>query len=132
MGGTDSRIAAANSSRGRRVNRLASGIYLRRRHAASHIRGQSTRAHTMGLDTPELYPHSKCANEKERGYAACDHLRELMAVAGSVAFCPDSQGRYGRTLAVVMVDGRDVAELLIGEGLAPDYLGGRLEGWCEQ
>jgi endonuclease YncB( thermonuclease family) len=48
-----------------------------------------------------------------------------------VAFCPDGQDRYGRTLAVVLADGRDVAEVLIGEGLAREYHGGRREGWCE-
>ena len=41
------------------------------------------------------------------------------------------QDRYGRTLAVVLADGRDVAEVLIGEGLAREYHDGRRDGWCE-
>lgn len=94
------------------------------------VEGQSTRVRIMGLDTPELPPHNKCASEKERGYVARDRLRALLSGA-EVAICPDGQDRYGRTLAVVLADGRDVAEVLIGEGLAREYHGGRRAGWCE-
>lgn len=94
------------------------------------VAGQSTRVRIMGLDTPELPPHNKCASEKERGYAARDRLQEIIAGAGSTAFCPDGKDRFGRTLAVVMVDGKDVADVLIAEGLAREYHGGRREGWC--
>jgi endonuclease YncB( thermonuclease family) len=83
----------------------------------------------MGLDTPELPPHNKCASKKERGYAARDRLRSLLKDA-TVAFCPDGVDRYGRRLAVVLADDRDVAEVLIGEGLAREYQGGRRDGWC--
>ncbi|MGF1628304.1 MAG: thermonuclease family protein [Kiloniellaceae bacterium] len=93
------------------------------------VGGQSTRIRIMGLDTPELPPHNKCASEKELGYAARDRLRALLEGA-EVAFCPDGRDRYGRTLAVVLVDGRDVADVLIGEGLAREYNGGRRQGWC--
>ena len=94
------------------------------------VEGQSTRIRVIGLDTPELPPHNKCASEKERGYVARDRLRALLSGA-EVAICPDGQDRYGRTLAVVLADGRDVAEVLIDEGLAREYHGGRREGWCE-
>jgi endonuclease YncB( thermonuclease family) len=40
--------------------------------------------------------------------------------------------RYGRTLASVTVNGRDVGEILIGEGLARPYQGGRRGSWCGQ
>lgn len=39
--------------------------------------------------------------------------------------------RYGRTLARMMLDGLDVAELLIAENLARKYAGGRRQGWCD-
>src|SRR3546814_17131275 len=62
--------------------------------------GQSTRIRIMGLDTPELPTHNKCASEKERGYIARDRLRALLKGA-AVAICPDGLDRYGRTLACV-------------------------------
>jgi len=91
------------------------------------VQGQSTRIRIMGLDTPELPPHNKCQSEKARGYEARDRLRALVRGA-DVSFCPNGKDRYGRTLAVVLVNGRDVAEVLIGEGLAREYHGGRREG----
>ena len=96
------------------------------------VGGQSARIRIMGLDTPELPPHNKCASEKELGYAARDRLREIVTGAGAVTFCPDGVDRFGRTLAVVLADGRDVADLLISEGLAREYHGGRRESWCSQ
>jgi micrococcal nuclease len=94
------------------------------------VEGQSTRIRIIGLDTSELPPHHKCASETEQGYAARGRLRALLKGA-TVAFCPDGLDRYGRTLAVVLADGRNVAEVLIGEGLAREYYGGRRQGWCE-
>ena len=94
------------------------------------VDGQSTRIRIMGLDTPELPPHNKCDSEKKRGYAARDRLREILRDA-AVQICPDGLDRYGRTLAVVMANGEDVAEVLIAEGLAREYHGGRRDGWCE-
>ncbi|WP_290897841.1 thermonuclease family protein [Hoeflea sp.] len=43
----------------------------------------------------------------------------------------DRTDRYGRTLACVYADGRDVAKALIAAGLARPYDGGRREGWCD-
>lgn len=44
-----------------------------------------------------------------------------------VRFPPD---RYGRTLARVYLDGRDLADLLIEAGLGRPYDGGRRASWC--
>ncbi|PAP96113.1 thermonuclease family protein [Mesorhizobium wenxiniae] len=38
--------------------------------------------------------------------------------------------RYGRTLATIEVDGRDVGDILIGEGLARPWTGKR-RPWCD-
>ncbi len=34
-------------------------------------------------------------------------------------------------VVVLLPDGRSLAALLITEGLAPEYHGGRREGWCD-
>lgn len=94
------------------------------------VEGRSTRVRLMGLDTPELPPRSQCQAEARQGYEARDRLRELVAAAGLVTFCPAGLDRYGRTLAVARIDGQDAAAILIGEGLARAYHGGRRAGWC--
>jgi endonuclease YncB( thermonuclease family) len=94
------------------------------------VAGKSTPIRIMGLDTPELPPRSRCEYEKSLGYAARDRLRTLLGNS-LVSICPEGVDKYRRTLARILVDGRDVAEVLIGEGLAREYHGGRRAGWCE-
>lgn len=40
------------------------------------------------------------------------------------------RNRYGRLLATIRVDGRDVGEVLVAEGLARPW-GGRRASWCD-
>lgn len=80
-----------------------------------------------GLDTPEI--QGRCAREQAFAREARDRLREL-PLGGETTLELHGENRYGRTLAVVRVDGCDVAEPLIAEGLARPYDGGRREGWC--
>ena len=89
------------------------------------LRNQPIRV--QGLDAPEI--RGDCAREQALARQARDRLRELLA-GGEVAVETHGEDRYGRTLAVVRLDGIDVAEVLIGEGLARAYSGGKREGWC--
>lgn len=83
----------------------------------------------LGFDTPETY-YAKCAAEKARGNAATARLRELIA-GGDVQIAPTrKKDKYGRGLATLYVGGRDVAAIMIEEGLARPYRGGRRGGWC--
>ncbi len=90
------------------------------------LRGRTVRI--IGLDAPEI--HGRCPEETRLAIAARDRLAELLAEG----FTMRSRGRdrYGRTLGVVTdAAGRDVADTLIGEGLARAYDGrGRRAGWC--
>lgn len=82
----------------------------------------------MGLDAPEM--HGRCAAEIRLARRAKDRLGELLAGGADIA--RHGRDRYGRTLAVVRdARGRDVAHVLISEGLARPYNGrGRRQGWC--
>jgi len=93
------------------------------RHSGRSIR-------LVGFDTPETY-QAQCANERNLGNAATNRLRDLLARASSVelAYLP-RQDRYGRDLARLMLDGRDVAEIMVGEGFARPYTGGQRRSWC--
>ena len=82
----------------------------------------------IGMDAPEM--HARCPVELTMARAARDRLAVL--VEHGVTLHPRGRDRYRRLLAVVLdARGRDVATVLVGEGLARPYGGrGRRQGWC--
>lgn len=83
----------------------------------------------MGLDTPEIM--GRCEAESRMARVARDRLRVLLA-SGVVTFEPSAaHDKYRRVLAVVRVNGVDVAQVMIGAGLARQYQGERRAGWCQ-
>jgi hypothetical protein len=82
----------------------------------------------IGIDAPETHP-PRCADEARLGAVATQKLRELLG-SGTVTLSGDDRDRYGRELRNVQVRGRDVAEMMIGAGLARRYAGGPRQGWC--
>lgn len=85
-----------------------------------------------GFDAPEIRK-AKCPEERAAGRAAAQRLRELLSAASSVRLAP-TQWRldtWGRVVARLEVDGRDVATLMIAEGHARPYDGrSKRAGWC--
>jgi micrococcal nuclease len=71
------------------------------------IRMGADRIRLRGIDTPEL--------NEPNGQAARQRLEDLLK-AGSIRIVPHGQDVYGRTVADVYVDGRNVAEVLDQEG----------------
>ncbi|WP_408015543.1 thermonuclease family protein [Rhodovarius lipocyclicus] len=85
------------------------------------------RVRIVGLDTPEM--RGQCPRERAMARQARDRMAQL--VAGGVRLSPSGRDRYGRMLAVVRDSrGRDVAQVMIREGLPRPYEGGRRAGWC--
>jgi len=85
----------------------------------------------MGYDCAETY-YARCASERARGDAATRRLQQLLAGAKKVDLIADRQiDRYGRQLGHLRVDGRDVGEVLVREGLCVSYGGrGPRKEWC--
>jgi endonuclease YncB( thermonuclease family) len=84
-----------------------------------------------GVDTPEIRGH--CEAETRRAIQARDRVRALVAGAGQqVRLGNVRRGKYaGRVVAqVTMADGRDLGRVLLSEGLARPYGGGRRTPWC--
>lgn len=80
-------------------------------------------------DTPEPY-NDICGGRAEVALAKQASARLMQLLNGS-AFTVETKGEdgYGRTLATIRIDGRDVGEILISEGLARRWPNGD-EFWC--
>ena len=91
------------------------------------------RVRIANIDTPEI-SRSQCPAEMVLGMAAKRRLESLLRRGKIDVIVGDpadgrTKDRYGRTLATVKVDGQDVGEILIGEGLAKRWTGKRAR-WC--
>ena len=89
--------------------------------------GQNIRI--AGIDAPETHEY-RCPEEKALGDRTTERLLELVnSGAVTLSSIERDEDRYGRKLRNVAVDGQDVGETLIAEGLAREYAGGR-RSWC--
>ena len=68
-----------------------------------------------GIDAPES--GQPCADGWPAGQAATEHLRALIGDR-QVSFEPKTLDRYGRTVAVCHVDGRDLGADMVADGHA--------------
>jgi micrococcal nuclease len=83
------------------------------------------------IDAPEIHEYH-CDAELRLGLVAKRRMAELLA-SGPLTVHEGDHGRmvdrYGRTLATIEVDGKDIGEILIAEGLARRWTGHR-RPWC--
>lgn len=83
------------------------------------------------LDAPELGRRARCPAELALAEAARDEARRLVATATRVeAVETGRRDRYDRNLARIEIDGRDLGETLIAQGLARPWRG-RSSNFCE-
>ena len=87
-----------------------------------------TRIRVAGIDAPETRP-ARCAREAALGAAAAQKLAELLR-GRPLWISGLKTDRWGRSVAVVRVGGEDVADAMIGSGLARNYDGKPRQGWC--
>lgn len=91
------------------------------------IRVGAEKIRILGLDAPEI--HGRCEAERVQAAEARGYLRGLLAQAEPVIE-RRRLDKYRRTLARVTIGGRDVADLMIRQGLARPYHGERRRPWC--
>lgn len=85
----------------------------------------------VNIDTPETGSRARCAAERALGNRATEAARTLISQAERLELRPTGRiDRYGRTIAFVVIDGHDMGETLIAEGLARPWRG-RREPWCD-
>ena len=82
------------------------------------------------IDAPETHP-ARCPREADLGRAATLRLQALLN-AGPVQLgtITRDQDRYGRKLRLLLRDGQSLGMILVREGLARPYQGGRRQPWC--
>lgn len=89
---------------------------------------QRLTARLQGFDAPET-KSPKCAAEAAWGRRATLRLRELVQ-RPELALFRNGHDKYGRDLVVLTVGGKDVAQIMVGEGLAVAYHGEARRNWC--
>lgn len=89
------------------------------------------RVRLLDIDTPETHT-PRCQAELERGQEASRRLRALIQSGGQIWLARSGQqDKYGRTLAHVSVNGRDVGQILLSAGLAVQWRPGR-DAWLDR
>ena len=90
---------------------------------------QGRKIRIADIDTPETHP-PRCAEEARLGAAATERLQDLLnAGPFTLENIDRDTDSYGRALRVVTRGGESLGGVLVGEGLARWYAGGR-QPWC--
>jgi micrococcal nuclease len=93
------------------------------------------RIRLLAIDAPETRD-ARCEREREAGYATKARVVDLLRFGRVVDILRHGHDQYGRTLAHIVIDGRDLGEQLVREKLALPYRSGaeakaaRLAQWC--
>lgn len=83
------------------------------------------------IDAPETHP-PRCAEEADLGDRATNRLAQLLSKGSfELVSAGRDEDRYGRKLRIVMRDGRSIGDMLVSEGLARTWTGGR-QPWCRE
>jgi micrococcal nuclease len=92
------------------------------------IRGERVRI--ANLDAPDVGSHAKCQLEQRRGAAAKATAIRLVRSAANIRVAERTgTDRYGRTLALVELDGQDFGDLMIRAGQGRPWRG-HSSNWC--
>ncbi|WP_369062301.1 thermonuclease family protein [Caulobacter sp. 73W] len=88
------------------------------------------RVRILNIDTPEMPPRARCEREGALALQARDRTQELV-LAGDLSLLASGRNRdrYGRLLRRIEINGRDLGEQLISEGLAQRWSGSKAR-WC--
>ncbi len=89
------------------------------------------RLRLSGINTAES--RTRNLREKAAGKAATEFLKETLESADSVEFESHGKGKFGRVLATPFIvkcgKRTDICKLMIREGHAREYSGGKREPW---
>lgn len=90
---------------------------------------QGTKIRIADIDTPETH-EPRCADEARRGAEATQRMHQLVnAGSFSLESINRDEDNYGRKLRIINRGGESLGGVLVDEGLARWYAGGR-QPWC--
>ena len=92
------------------------------------IIGKNIRIRILGINAPEI--NGKYAFEKELAIKARDFVQILLDNADLVVLKNLNRGNFFRLLAEVIVDGKNLGELLVANDLAVRYQGKKIVLVC--
>ena len=85
-----------------------------------------------GVDTPEKGGRAKCDAERLLGDEATAFVAARIKPGDTIQVANPFRGKFaGRVVADIILDGHQLAKLLIDAGLARAYDGGTRGSWCE-
>lgn len=88
------------------------------------------RIRVENLDAPEIGERSRCALERQRGFAAKRYAIRLMKQGTRFEIYGFNHiDRFGRKVARLRIDGRDFGDLMVDAGVARYWRGGPSD-WC--
>ena len=94
------------------------------------IAGDDIRVRVNGIETPEI--NGKCEKEKYDAQQARDMVADILKDAERIDLKNMKRGKYFRIVADVIVDGENLADILIEASVAIQYSGGKkTKNWCE-
>jgi micrococcal nuclease len=94
------------------------------------IIGKKINIRVNGIDTPEM--RGKCEKEKFNAQQAQQMVADTLKNVKQITLKNMRRGKYFRIAADVIIDGENLADLLIKKGMAVRYNGGRkTHKWCE-
>jgi micrococcal nuclease len=83
-----------------------------------------------GVDGPGIKRWANCDKEAALGQKAKDYVQGLLDKSKKQEIKFIGMDKYNRILGDVYFDGKSVSELLIKNGYAKKYTGGKKESWC--
>ena len=94
------------------------------------IIGEKINIRVNGIDTPEI--KGKCEKEKYDAKQAQEMVADILEDAEQINLKNMERGKYFRIAADVIVDGENLADILIEAGMAIRYDSGKkTHKWCE-
>ncbi len=94
------------------------------------IVGNDIRVRLNGIDTPEI--KGKCKKEKYEAQQARDMVADILKGAEKITLVNMKRGKYFRIAADIIVDSKNLGDMLIEAGMAIKYHGGKKSNkWCD-
>ena len=94
------------------------------------IAGDDIRVRVNDIDTPEI--KGNCEKEKYDAQQAKEMVADILKDAEQITLKNMKRGKYFRIAADVIVDGENLADMLVEAGVAVRYDGGKKTyKWCE-